>query len=121
MAIVYAGLGSVDAEIWRAARIDGVSRRRMYLRVILPMLKPVLLVCVVLLAMNVVKSYDLVVAMTGGGPGFSTDLPAKFVVDHLFQRANIGLASAAATVMLVTLLLVLLLSNWLQRRGGTSS
>lgn len=121
MAIVYAGLGAIDDEIWRAARIDGISKPRMYRRVILPMLKPVLLVCVVFLAMNVVKSYDLVVAMTGGGPGFSTDVPAKFVVDHLFQRANIGLASAAATVMLIAVLLILVLSTWRQRRGRTPS
>ena len=116
MAIVYAGLGSVDAEIWRAGRVDGVSRARMYGRVVLPMLAPVLGVCVVLLAMNVVKSYDLVVAMTGGGPGFSTDLPAKFVVDNLFTRANIGLASAAATVMLLTILAILLASAWARGR-----
>lgn len=118
MAIVYAGLGSVDGEIWRAGRVDGIPRARMYLRVILPMLAPVLLVCVVLLAMNVVKSYELVVAMTGGGPGYATDLPAKFVVDNLFTRANVGLASAAATVMLLTILLILLVSGWAQRRAA---
>lgn len=115
MAIVYAGLGSVDGEIWRAGRVDGVPRWRMYVHVVLPMLSPVILVCVVLLSMNVVKSYDLVVAMTGGGPGFATDLPAKFVVDNLFTRANIGLASAAATMMLLTILLILLLSAWARR------
>lgn len=118
MAIVYAGLSSVDGEIWRASRVDGVGWARMYLRVVLPMLAPVLMVCVVLLAMNVVKSYDLVVAMTGGGPGYATDLPAKFVVDNLFTRANIGLASAAATVMLLTILLILLASGWARRRAA---
>lgn len=116
MAIVYAGLGSIDAEIWRAGRVDGIPRRRMYVRVVLPMLAPVLLVCVVLLAMNVVKSYELVVAMTGGGPGYATDLPAKYVVDNLFTRANVGLASAAATVMLLTVLAIIGASSWLQRR-----
>ena len=121
MAIVYAGLGSVDAEIWRAGRVDGIPRPTMYRRVVLPMLAPVLLVCVVLLAMDVVKSYDLVVAMTGGGPGFSTDLPAKFVVDHLFTRANIGLASAAATVMLVAILVILLVSGRARARTAGAS
>ena len=116
MAIVFAGLGSIDGEIWRASRVDGIPRWRMYLRVILPMLAPVLTVCVVLLAMDVVKSYDLVVAMTGGGPGYATDLPAKFVVDHLFNRSNIGLASAAATMMLLAILAILLLSGWAGRR-----
>ena len=58
---------------------------------------------VVLLAIGVVKSYDLVVAMTGGGPGNASDLPARFVIDHTFQRANLGLAAAGAVVMLVTM------------------
>ncbi len=115
MAIIYAGLGSIDNEIWRAGRVDGVPGWRMYIWVILPMLAPVLLVCVVLLAMNVVKSYELVIAMTGGGPGYATDLPAKFVVDNLFTRANIGLASAAAVVMLLTILAILVLSGLARR------
>lgn len=116
MAIIFAGLRSIDAEIWRAGRVDGIPRHRMYWRVILPMLKPLMLTCVVLLAMNVVKSYELIVAMTGGGPGYSTDVPAKFVVDNLFDRANIGRASAAATLMLLSVLIILLFSAWVQRR-----
>lgn len=115
MAIMYAGLGSVDGEIWRAGRVDGIPRSKMYWRIILPMLKPVIIVCIVLLAMDVIKSYELVVAMTGGGPGYSTDLPAKFVVDSLFTRTNIGLASAAATLMLVSIVVLLLLFGWLQK------
>ena len=54
----------------------------------------------VLLATGVVKLYDLVVAMTLGGPGIATEVPAKFVMDHLFERNNIALGTAAATVML---------------------
>jgi len=111
MAIIFAGLQSVDSELWRASRVDGIPKFTMYRRVILPMLLPVFLTCIVLLAMGVVKSYDLVVAMTGGGPGYSTDLPAKFVVDHLFDRANIGRASAAAVLMLLTVIALLVLSS----------
>lgn len=115
MAIVYAGLGSIDTEIWRAGRIDGIPRHKMYLRIVLPMLKPVIIVCIVLLAMDVIKSYELVVAMTGGGPGYSTDLPAKFVVDSLFTRTNIGLASAAASLMLLSIVVLLVVFGWLQK------
>lgn len=116
MAIIFAGLRSIDAEIWRAGRVDGIPKHVMYWRVVLPMLKPVMVICVVLLAMDVVKSYELIVAMTGGGPGFATDLPAKFVVDNLFTRGNIGLASAAAAIMLATVL-VILLGSRLASRG----
>ncbi len=106
MAIMLAGLRGVDREIWRAARVDGIPTWRTYLSIVLPMLRPLIVTCVVLIAIAVVKSYDLVVAMTNGGPGFSSDLPGKFVVDFEFERANIGQASAAATVMLGSVLAI---------------
>jgi glucose/mannose transport system permease protein len=77
MAIMLAGLRGVDREIWRAARIEGISTWRTYISIILPMLRPLVVTCVVLIAIAVVKSYDLVVAMTNGGPGFASDLPGK--------------------------------------------
>lgn len=107
MAIMLAGLRGVDLEIWRAARVEGIPRWRTYLSIVLPMLRPLIVTCVVLLAIAVVKSYDLVVAMTRGGPGNATDMPAKFVVDLTFERANIGLASAGAVVMLIAVLAAL--------------
>jgi glucose/mannose transport system permease protein len=107
MAIVLAGLRGVDREIWRAARVEGIPTWRTYVSIVLPMLRPLIVTCVVLIAIAVVKSYDLVVAMTNGGPGFSSDLPGKFVVDFEFERANIGQASAAATVMLGSVLAII--------------
>ena len=74
---------------------------------------------VVLLAITVVRLYDLVVAMTNGGPGLATEVPAKFVIDNLFDRQNIGLATAASSVMLVTVLAVV--APWVyaqQRRAA---
>lgn len=103
MAIMLAGLRGINPEIWRATRIDGIPAWRVYLHIVLPMLRPTILTAVVLLAAAVVTSYDLVVAMTGGGPGNATDLPGKFVVDFLFRRSNLGLASAAAVIMLVAI------------------
>lgn len=100
MAIMLAGLRGVDRDIWKATRIEGIPVWRVYLGIVLPMLRPLVVTCVVLLSVAVVKSYDLVVAMTGGGPGFASDLPGKFVVEFSFERANIGQASAAAVVML---------------------
>jgi glucose/mannose transport system permease protein len=116
MVILFAGLQSVDHEIWRAGRVDGIPRWRMYLHVLVPMLWPVVVTCIVLLGMNVVRSYDLVVALTGGGPGVSTDVPAKFIVDHYFERQSIGLASAAATVLLATVAALFGLVAVLRRR-----
>ena len=107
MAIMLAGLRGVDREIWRAARVEGIPTWRAYASIVLPMLRPLIVTCFVLIAIAVVRSYDLVVAMTNGGPGFSSDLPAKFVVDFAFERANIGQASAAAVVMLGSVLAII--------------
>jgi glucose/mannose transport system permease protein len=106
MAIMLAGLRGIDRELWRAIRVDGIPTWRAYVSIILPMLRPLIVTCLVLVAIAVVKSYDLVVAMTNGGPGFASDLPGKFVVDFAFERSNIGQASAAATAMLGSVLVI---------------
>jgi glucose/mannose transport system permease protein len=104
MAILLAGLRGVDPELWKAARIDGIPPWRYYASIVLPLLRPMIITCIVLLSIGVVRAYDLVVALTRGGPGLSTQVPATFVMEFLFQRANIALATAASTVMLVTVL-----------------
>ena len=101
----------VDEDIWKATRVDGIPTWRVYLSIVLPLLRPMLITATVLLAIAVVKVYDLVVAMTGGGPGIASEMPAKFVMDNLFVRQNIGLATAASIVMLV--MLVSVLAPWL--------
>jgi glucose/mannose transport system permease protein len=111
MVLMLAGLRGVDAELWKAARVDGIPAWRFYLQVVIPVLRPIVVTAVVLLAIAVVKVYDLVLALTGGGPGIATEVPAKFVMDYLFGRANIGLATAASTIMLITVLAVL--APWL--------
>lgn len=114
MAVLLASLRGVDPELWSAARLEGIPRWRYTLHIVLPQLGPALATCLVLLSVAVVKVYDAVVAMTQGGPGIASEVPAKFIMDNLFQRANIGLASAASTVMLLTVLA--LLAPWLYWR-----
>lgn len=107
MAIALAGLRGIDEEVWKAIRIDGIPAWRAYPSIILPMMGGSIGTCVVLLSISVVRLYDLVVAMTNGGPGIASEVPAKFVIDYLFTRQNIGLATAGTTVMLMTVLAVL--------------
>jgi glucose/mannose transport system permease protein len=104
MALMLAGLRGIDEEIWKAARLDGIPTWRVYLSIVLPMLAPTLATVFTLLAVGVVKVFDTVVAMTQGGPGIASDVPAKFIMDHLFSRANLGLASAGAVMLLLTVL-----------------
>lgn len=107
MAIILAALRGVDEEQWKAARLDGVSKPRFYRSVVLPQLGPAYATAFVLLAVAVVRTFDVVIVMTSGGPGDASEVPAKFIVDHLFGRNNIALASAASVVMLVTVFTVL--------------
>lgn len=106
MALMLSGLRGVDEELWKAARIDGIPRWRVYVSIVLPMLGPSVSTAFVLLFVMVVKVFDSVVAMTQGGPGTASEVPAKFIMDYLFGRANIGLASAASIVLLTTVLAI---------------
>ncbi|SFB76412.1 carbohydrate ABC transporter permease [Massilia yuzhufengensis] len=107
MAMMLAGLRGVDPEIYKAARLDGIPAWRVYLQIVLPMLGPTVATVFLLLCTAVVKLYDAVVAMTGGGPGTASEVPAKFIMDHLFLRSNIALASAGAVTLLIPVLALL--------------
>jgi glucose/mannose transport system permease protein len=122
MAIMLAGLRGIDEDIWKAARIDGLPPWRVYFSIAIPMLGPSFATASVLLATSVVRLYDLSVAMTNGGPGLASEVPAKFVMDHLFERGNLGLATAAATSMLITVAAVVApWLYWQSRQRGRRS
>jgi glucose/mannose transport system permease protein len=116
MVIVLAALKGIDPDIRRAAALDGIPVWRAYVSLLLPQVRGALVAATLLLAMAAVRVYDLVVAMTNGGPGNATELPAKFVMAYLFVRQNVGLASAAATVLLLAVAL-LLTAAWAVRRA----
>ncbi len=124
MALMLAGLRGIDQDLWKASRVDGIPPWRVYVSIVLPLLKPMIITSVVLLSISVVKAYDLVVALTHGGPGISSEVPAKFVMEHLFERSNIALATAASTFMLVTVLAVLapwLYSEYFRKNKGATT
>jgi len=123
--IFLAGMRGVDPDLWKAARIDNIPTWRMHLHVIIPMLGPSIASIIVLLSLGVVKLYDLVLVLTSGGPAMSTEVPAKVVMSFLFERNNIGVASAGATVMLALVLgiiavirIVRVTQGWRTRRQG---
>lgn len=102
MALFLAGLRGVDDSIIKAAQIDGASLPRIYWRIVLPSLKPVFFSTLMVLSHLAIKSFDLVMALTAGGPGYATDVPATFMYAMSFSRGQIGLGAASATIMLVT-------------------
>ncbi len=107
MAILLAGLRGIDQEIWKAAKVDGIPNWRAYLFIGLPMMRGAVATAFVLQAVSVVRVYDLVIAMTGGGPGYSTTMPAVFVIQLITVRQNVGMGMAAATMMLLPILVVI--------------
>ena len=117
MALFLAGLRSVDDEIVRAAAIDGAGPVRTYATIILPIVRPVFLSAIIVLAHISIKSYDLVVALTGGGPGYATDLPATFMYAYAFQRSELGLAAASAVMMLMTVMAIIVPYLYSELRG----
>jgi glucose/mannose transport system permease protein len=109
MAIMLAGLRGIDAEIWKAAKVDGIPTWRTYVFIALPMLKGSVVTALVLQVTSVVRVYDLVIGMTQGGPGIATQMPAVFVIEHIQHRQNVALGMAAATMMLIPVLVIIVL------------
>lgn len=102
MALFLAALRGIDDSIIKAAQVDGASLPRIYLRIIVPSLRPVFFSTLMVVSHLAIKSFDLVMALTAGGPGYATDLPATFMYAMAFTRGQIGLGAASATVMLAT-------------------
>ena len=100
MALFLAGLRSVDQEIIKTAQVDGIPTWRIYSAIIIPSMAPIFLSAFIVLAHLAIKSFDLVIALTGGGPGYATDLPATFMYTMAFSRGNIGQAASSAMVMM---------------------
>jgi glucose/mannose transport system permease protein len=102
MALFLAGLRGIDDSIIKAAQVDGASMPRIYWRIIVPALRPVFFSTLMVVSHLAIKSFDLVMALTAGGPGYATDLPATYMYAMAFSRGQIGLGAASATIMLAT-------------------
>ncbi|QND54958.1 sugar ABC transporter permease (plasmid) [Phyllobacterium sp. 628] len=118
MALMLAGLRNIDEEIWKAARVDGIPTWKTYLFIIIPMMRPVFITTIVLTSAGIVRVYDLVVALTDGGPGNASEVPAKYVYEFMFRRANLGQGLAASTIMLTTVLIILIPWALMEFREG---
>lgn len=118
MCLMLAGLRGIDPDIWKASRVDGIPTVKTYVFIIIPMMRPVFITTLVLIASGIVRLYDLVVAQTAGGPGLASEVPAKYVYDYMFLGQNLGQAFAASTMMLLSVLIVLVPWAFLEFGGG---
>lgn len=120
MALFLAGLRSIDPDLTKAAQIDGAGSFRTYRKILLPIIAPIFVAVAVVILQFAIKTYDLVFALTGGGPGISTTMPAIYVYDLMFQRGQIAEGAAAAIMMMLALAVVLvpygLYSAWQTRK-----
>lgn len=107
MCLMLAGLRGIDDEIWKAARVDGISKWKTYVFIAVPMMRPVFITTLVIVASGIVRLYDLVVAQTSGGPGNASQVPSMYVYDYMFGAQNLGQGFAASTMMLMSVLIVL--------------
>ncbi|WLR98356.1 carbohydrate ABC transporter permease [Shinella sumterensis] len=117
MCLLLAGLRGIDEDIWKAARVDGIPMWNTYLFIVIPMMRPVFITTLVIIASGIVKVYDLVVAQTSGGPGIASEVPAKYVYDYMFQAQNLGQGFAASTMMLVTVAIIIIPWAYLEFGG----
>lgn len=117
MCIMLAGLRGIDEDIWKAARVDGIPTWKTYVVVIIPMMRPVFVTALVLIASGIVKVYDLVVAQTSGGPGLASQMPAIYVMDKMFLGQNLGQGFAASTMMLLCVVIILIPWAYLEFGG----
>ena len=108
MVIMLAGVRGIDGEIWKAARVDGIPTWKTYIFIVIPMMRPIFVTAIVLVATSIIKVFDLIVAQTDGGPGLSTEVPAKYVYDMMFSSQNLGQGFAASTTMLIFVLIIII-------------
>ena len=117
MCIMLAGLRGIDEDIWKATKVDGIGTIKTYITVIIPMMRPVFITSLVLIASGIIKLYDLVVAQTGGGPGLASEVPAKYVIQYMFRAQNLGQGFAASTMMLCSVVIILIPWAYLEFGG----
>jgi glucose/mannose transport system permease protein len=116
MAMFLAGLRGIDNEVMKAAQIDGASTFALYRRIVIPQLRPAFMSAFVVLAHMAIKSYDLVIALTGGGPGTATELPATFMYSYTFTRNQMGIGAASAVIMLMSIAAIMVPFIWSELR-----
>jgi len=108
MAMFLAGLRGVDGEILKAAQIDGASPYQTYRRIIIPIMRPVFLSAIIVLAHMAIKSYDLVLSVTGKNPGGAAELPSTFMYSYTFTRNQMAVGSTSAVIMLMTIAAIMI-------------
>lgn len=100
MILIYAGLKTLPADVLESAKIDGANAMQRGMKVILPMLTPMLLINLVIISIDTFNTFDMVMALTGGGPGQSTEVISLSIYNSIFNQFNLGQGAATSVVLL---------------------
>lgn len=110
MVIFIAGLNAIPESYYEAAALDGADRRRQFLHITLPLLKPTTLLVTVLTTINAFKVYQQVTVLTSGGPGRATVFLVQNIYEEAFTRpTGVGYASAQSVVFFLVMLILSIL------------
>ncbi|CAI6084916.1 Diacetylchitobiose uptake system permease protein NgcF [Paenibacillus sp. JJ-100] len=111
MLLMYAGAKSVSQDVLEAARMDGASRMRVAWSIMIPLMKPILKVCLVFSVIGAFKVFDLIYVLTGGGPFYSTEVPSTLMYTTIFDTFRYGYGSAISVFIIVECLVCTILIN----------
>lgn len=101
MILCYAGLKTIPDDVYEAARIDGAGAVATLFRITVPMMLPILLTNLVLVTVETFNTFDMVLSLTGGGPGNATTVLALDLYDQMFRQLNLGRGAAMAVVLML--------------------
>ena len=108
MALYLAGLKGIPLELREAAAIDGASKWKIFYYITLPFLRPITFGAIIILGHISLKIFDLIVAMTGSGPAFSSDVPAFFMYDTTFRGNHFAQGASIAIILLLLVSLLII-------------
>ncbi|TDO94200.1 carbohydrate ABC transporter membrane protein 1 (CUT1 family) [Halanaerobium saccharolyticum] len=107
--LILSGLQTIPIQLYEAAAIDGANRKDIFLKITLPLIKPVLSVAILFRVLATFRIYDLIAVLTSGGPANATQSLSLYTIKTYFDFGNIGYGAALATVTFIISLLISLL------------
>ncbi|MGW0336225.1 carbohydrate ABC transporter permease [Streptomyces sp. NPDC003011] len=115
--LLFAGLQAIPGDMYEAAKVDGASEWRMFWRITLPLLRPVLAVVLIMTVIGSFQVFDTVAVTTAGGPANATNVLQYYIYGSAFGRFQFGYASAMSVALLVVLSAITVLQYRLTRAG----
>ena len=118
MILLYAGLQSIPDELYEAATVDGASKTQSFFYITLPQLRPIIMINMILITIYTLNSFDMVLALTGGGPGRATEVIAIHTFNVIFENFSLAGGAVFAVIMLaISLAITLMYRRMLQTEG----